>query len=62
VGAPNLTDHIWLHGGSPAEILTTIHDGRQGHMPNWDKRLSDDQIHVLAAFVYHLSHPDADTP
>jgi cytochrome c oxidase cbb3-type subunit 3 len=62
VGAPNLTDRIWLHGGSPAEILATIRDGRQGHMPNWDKRLDDDQIHVLAAFVYHLSHPDADTP
>jgi cytochrome c oxidase cbb3-type subunit 3 len=61
VGAPNLTDRIWLHGGSPAEILATIRDGRQGHMPNWDKRLDDDQIHVLAAFVYHLSHPDAGT-
>ncbi|EIL89003.1 hypothetical protein UU5_16364 [Rhodanobacter sp. 115] len=27
-------------------------------MPNWDKRLSDDDIHVLAAYVYHVSHPD----
>ena len=59
LGAPNLTDHIWLHGGTLADITKTIHDGRQGHMPNWDKRLSDDQIHVLAAYVYHLSHPDA---
>ena len=59
LGAPNLTDHIWLHGGSVADIHKTIHDGRQGHMPNWDKRLSDQQIHVLAAYVYHLSHPDA---
>jgi len=61
LGAPNLTDHIWLHGGSLADITKTIHDGRQGHMPNWDKRLSDDDIHVLAAYVYHLSHPDAGT-
>jgi cytochrome c oxidase cbb3-type subunit 3 len=58
LGAPNLTDHIWLHGGSLADIARTIHDGRQGHMPNWDKRLSDDDIHVLAAYVYHVSHPD----
>lgn len=56
VGAPNLTDQIWLHGGTLADITQSIHDGRQGHMPNWDKRLTDDQIHVLAAYVYHLSH------
>lgn len=59
LGAPNLTDHIWLHGGTLADIETSIRDGRQGHMPNWDKRLSEQQIHVLAAYVYHLSHPDA---
>ena len=58
VGAPNLTDHIWLHGGSVADIHTTIHDGRQGHMPAWSPRLSDEQIHVLASYVYHLSHQD----
>ncbi|GAB3789306.1 cytochrome-c oxidase, cbb3-type subunit III [Dyella agri] len=59
LGAPNLTDHIWLHGGTLADIETSIHDGRQGHMPEWDKRLSEQQIHVLTAYVYHLSHPDA---
>lgn len=57
LGAPNLTDHIWLHGGSVADIHTTVHDGRQGHMPAWSPRLSDDKIHVVAAYVYHLSHP-----
>jgi cytochrome c oxidase cbb3-type subunit 3 len=59
LGAPNLTDHVWLHGGSVADIEKTIHDGRQGHMPAWSPRLSDDQIHVVAAYVYHFSH-DAD--
>ncbi|MGH8157635.1 MAG: cytochrome-c oxidase, cbb3-type subunit III [Rhodanobacter sp.] len=58
LGAPNLTDHIWLHGGSVADIHQSIHDGRQGHMPAWSPRLSDAQIHVLAAYVYHLSHQD----
>ena len=57
LGAPNLTDHIWLYGGSVADIHQTIHDGRQGHMPTWSPRLSNDQIHVLAAYVYRLSHP-----
>lgn len=56
LGAPNLTDHIWLHGGSVADIGKTIGEGRQGHMPAWSPRLSDDQIHMVAAYVYHLSH------
>ncbi|TPG05914.1 cytochrome-c oxidase, cbb3-type subunit III [Rhodanobacter glycinis] len=59
LGAPNLTDHIWLHGGSVANIEKTIGEGRQGQMPAWSPRLSDDQIHMIAAYVYHLSH-DAD--
>ncbi len=58
LGAPNLTDHIWLHGGTVNDVETTIRGGRQGHMPAWSPRLSDDQIRVLAAYVYHLSHPD----
>ncbi|RAP55706.1 cytochrome-c oxidase, cbb3-type subunit III [Oleiagrimonas sp. MCCC 1A03011] len=58
LGAPNLTDGIWLHGGTLADIEATIRDGRQGHMPNWDKRLNRDQIRMLASYVYHLSHQD----
>ncbi|HET8899019.1 MAG TPA: cytochrome-c oxidase, cbb3-type subunit III [Rhodanobacteraceae bacterium] len=57
LGAPNLTDRVWLYGGGPT-VEQTIADGRQGHMPAWDKRLSDPQIRVLAAYVYHLSQPD----
>ena len=57
LGAPNLTDHIWLHGGSVADIEKTIGEGRQGHMPAWSPRLSDEKIRVVAAYVYHLSHP-----
>jgi cytochrome c oxidase cbb3-type subunit 3 len=58
VGAPNLTDHTWLHGGSVADIHATVHDGREGHMPAWNQRLTDDKIRVIAAYVYHLSHQD----
>ncbi len=57
LGAPNLTDHIWLHGGSVADIEKSIGEGRQGHMPAWSPRLSDEQIRVVAAYVYQLSHP-----
>ncbi|MCG3144696.1 MAG: Cbb3-type cytochrome c oxidase subunit CcoP [Gammaproteobacteria bacterium] len=56
LGAPNLTDDIWLYGGTLAAMETTIRDGRQGHMPAWSPRLSDDDIHVLAGYVYHLAH------
>lgn len=58
LGAPNLTDHVWLYGGTVADIETTIRDGRQGQMPAWKPRLTDDQVRVLAAYVYHLSHAE----
>ncbi len=61
LGAPNLTDKIWLHGGSVADIEKTIGEGRQGHMPAWSPRLNDDQIHVIAAYVYQMSHPVDDS-
>lgn len=56
IGAPNLTDKIWLHGGSLADIEASIRDGRQGAMPSWTSRLNDDDIRVTAAYVYSLSH------
>lgn len=58
LGAPDLTDRTWLYGGTPAVIEKTIADGRQGEMPAWDKRLGEEQIRVLAAYVYGLSHKD----
>lgn len=57
LGAPNLTDTIWLHGGTVADIERTIGGGRQGAMPAWSSRLTEDQMRVLAAYVYHLAHP-----
>jgi cytochrome c oxidase cbb3-type subunit 3 len=55
IGAPNLTDDIWLYGGSTAAIRQSIMDGRHGQMPahQW---LGDDKIRLLAAYVYSLSH------
>jgi len=51
-GAPNLTDTDWLYGGSAEVIRETIFNGREGVMPNWNERLSADQITALAVFVH----------
>ena len=56
IGAPNLTDNVWLYGGSPKAIATTIRGGRKGQMPAHKDLLGGDKIHLLAAYVYSLSH------
>ncbi|HEY1315004.1 MAG TPA: cytochrome-c oxidase, cbb3-type subunit III [Steroidobacteraceae bacterium] len=55
IGAPNLTDDIWLYGGTDAAVRKSIKDGRHGQMPShaW---LGEDKIKLLAAYVYSLSH------
>lgn len=55
VGAPNLTDNIWLYGGKPEIIRQTIRGGRNGVMPAHGEILKEDRIHLLAAYVYSLS-------
>jgi len=57
LGAPNLTDKIWLYGGSEATIIETITKGRNGHMPAQLEKLGEAKVHLLAAFVYGLSQP-----
>ncbi|MEM6413975.1 MAG: cytochrome-c oxidase, cbb3-type subunit III [Pseudomonadota bacterium] len=54
LGAPNLTDAIWLYGGDRDDIRNTIHYGRAGVMPYWTDRLSDEQITALAVYVHSL--------
>lgn len=56
LGAPDLTDSIWLYGGDRTTLWQTIEHGRQGHMPTWTPRLTDREIHVLAGYVHHLAH------
>jgi len=55
MGAPNLTDDIWLYEGSPAGIRQTLRQGRNGVMPAQKDRLREDKIHLLTAYVYNLS-------
>lgn len=51
LGAPNLTDDIWLHGRSLAQIQSVIRDGRQGKMPKHENILSEGKIHLLSAYL-----------
>jgi len=56
LGAPNLTNNIWLYGGSPRTIKETIAIGRNGNMPAHSEFLGKAKVHVLAAYIYSLSH------
>ncbi|MBE1301707.1 MAG: cytochrome-c oxidase, cbb3-type subunit III [Alteromonadaceae bacterium] len=56
LGAPNLTDIIWLYGGSKRAVTETLNYGRNGVMPAFDERLGEEKIHVVSAYVYSLSH------
>lgn len=55
LGAPNLTDDIWLYGGSEDAIVETILMGRKGLMPAHKDFLGEAKVHVLAAYIYSLS-------
>lgn len=55
LGAPNLTDNIWLYGGEPETIRETLVNGRNGNMPAFRDTLTDDQRRLLAAYVLSLS-------
>lgn len=54
LGAPNLTDGIWLYGGDLADIEKTIETGRGGVMPYWTGRLDPVTIKMLTAYVHAL--------
>jgi cytochrome c oxidase cbb3-type subunit 3 len=55
LGAANLTDNVWLYGGSEGAIKQTLVKGRNGVMPAQQELLGDDKIHLLAAYVKSLS-------
>jgi cytochrome c oxidase cbb3-type subunit III len=59
LGAPNLTDKVWLHGWGEAAIVSMINSGKSNIMPAFAERLNAEQIHVLAAYVLSLSQTSA---
>lgn len=51
LGAPDLTNDLWLYGSSEAALTQTLSNGRNGIMPAFDDRLNDVQIHLLVAWL-----------
>jgi cytochrome c oxidase cbb3-type subunit 3 len=56
LGAPNLTDKVWLHGWGEEAIVAMVTQGKLNQMPAQEGRLTPSQIHVLSAYVWGLSH------
>ena len=55
LGAPNLTDKVWLHGWGEGAITAMVQQGKLNVMPAQAKLLTPEQIHVLGAYVWQLS-------
>jgi cytochrome c oxidase cbb3-type subunit III len=56
IGAPNLTDDIWLHGWGEQAVMDMVNNGKINEMPAQRDKLTPAQIHVLTAFVWGLSN------
>ena len=59
VGAPNLTDNIWLHGWGEQHVINMVNNGKINEMPAQRDKLTEAQIHVLATYVWSLSNKPA---
>lgn len=59
IGAPNLTDAVWLHGWGEPQIVAMIQNGKDNVMPAHADKLTPEQIHVLGAYVWGFSHAPA---
>lgn len=55
LGAPDLTDDIWLYGSDTEAITHSIVSGRNGVMPAHENKINRDKVHLLTAYVYSLS-------
>ncbi len=56
LGAPNLTDDIWLHGFGEQAIVNMVNNGKVNMMPAQEGKLTPAQIQVLTAYVWGLSN------
>lgn len=56
IGAPNLTDDIWLYGGSINSVKYAINNGFNNKMPPFGELLGEGKSHVLAAYIWSLSN------
>ena len=56
LGAPNLSDDIWLHGWGEAAIVAMVNNGKTNQMPAQTTTLTEAQIRVLTSYVWGLSN------
>jgi cytochrome c oxidase cbb3-type subunit 3 len=56
MGAPNLTDNVWLHGWGEEAIVRAVNQGINNVMPAQNHLLTEQQIHVLTAYVWGKSN------
>ncbi len=54
LGAPNLTDAIWLYGGDMESLEETVRYARFGVMPPWGSRLTEAEVKAVTAYVHQL--------
>jgi cytochrome c oxidase cbb3-type subunit 3 len=59
IGAPNLTDDVWLYGGTADDIKATLRNGRNGKMPAWADILGNDRARLVEAWVLAQSRGEA---
>ena len=59
-GAPNLADKIWLYGGDHESVFNSIYNPHKGVMPNWQTRLSEADMRLLAIYVHSLGGGEED--
>ena len=62
LGAPNLTDDIWLHGWGEQAIIAMINGGKVSNMPGQAGKLTEAQIQLLGAYVWGLSNKPSHAP
>ena len=62
LGAPDLTDKVWLHGWGEDAIVAMVTQGKTNVMPAHGERFTPEQIHVLTAYVWGLSNQAAVVP
>ena len=62
VGAPNLTDAIWLYGGDTETRTETITNARFGVMPAWGLRLDEADVRAVATYVHQLGGGEETAP
>jgi len=60
LGAPNLTDDIWLYSGTREGITHSVRNGLANYMPGQKDKIREEKIHLIAAYVYSLSYDFAD--